>query len=178
MKQIIITSPEPIPGEVDTVCRLLDEGIFAVHIRRPTYGIDEYRRLLDAIPKCYHDKLVIHDYYELCDEYQLMGIHLNRRHHYIPAGSYGSISCSCHTLDEVIKKKQEMDYVFLSPIFDSISKIGYRSAFPLEVLRQAAMGHVIDEKVFALGGITRERMPLLQALSFGGAVLMGDVWNR
>jgi thiamine-phosphate pyrophosphorylase len=46
------------------------------------------------------------------------------------------------------------------------------------VLRQAAMGHVIDEKVFALGGITRERMPLLQALSFGGAVLMGDVWNR
>lgn len=175
---IIITSPEPVSGEIDTVCRLLDEGVYAVHLRRPGYDIREYRRMIEAIPPQYYGRIVTHDYFDLCKEYALKGIHLNRRNHNIPVDFKGSISCSCHSLHEVIMKKQKMDYVFLSPIFDSISKSDYLSAFSIEVLKQAAMSGIIDDKVFALGGVTKESLSLLQSLSFGGAVMMGEIWKK
>lgn len=177
MKKIIITSPEPVSGEVLTLCQLLDDGAFAVHIRRPSFDIEEYRRLLDAIPSGYHSRIVIHDYFELYNEYKIKGIHLNRRNMNIPLNFSGSISCSCHSLDEVKEKKQTMDYVFLSPIFDSISKVGYRSAFTVDELIRAASDGIIDDKVFALGGVTIAKLPLLQKLSFGGFAMMGDVWK-
>lgn len=70
-----------------------------------------------------------------------------------------------------------MDYVFLSPIFDSISKSGYRSAFSYARLRDAADRGVIDEKVVALGGVTFDKIPLLSSLHFGGAAMLGAIWK-
>ena len=178
MKKIIITSPEPVSGEVFTLCRLLDAGAFAVHLRRPNYGIDEYRHILDCIPSCYHDRIVLHDYFSLADEYAIKGIHLNSRNHNVPKGYNGSISCSCHSLEEVELQKPKMDYVFLSPIFNSISKIGYHSAFTLGELAKAASDGIIDSKVIALGGVTVDAIPQLERLSFGGIALMGDIWDN
>ena len=37
---------------------------------------------------------------------------------------------------------------------------------------------IIDSKVMALGGITLEHLPEIAALGFGGAVLLGDVWQQ
>ena len=69
-----------------------------------------------------------------------------------------------------------MDYVFLSPIFDSISKQGYKGVFSENVLRNAE--GIIDAKVIALGGVTFSAIPWLQSLNFGGAAFLGDVWER
>ena len=178
MKKIIITSPEPVSGEVYTICRLLSEGVYTVHLRRPGYGVDEYRRLLEAIPSRFHGRLVLHDYFELAGEYAVRGIHLNSRCTEVPCGYTGGVSCSCHSLREVARRKPQMDYVFLSPVFDSISKLDYHSAFSVGQLRQAAHAGIIDDKVFALGGVTIKSIPLLQMLSFGGAVFMGEIWKR
>ena len=73
---------------------------------------------------------------------------------------------SCHSLEEVCQYKNHMDYVFLSPVFDSISKQGYRAAFSIETLEQAR--GIIDEKVFALGGVTLDKITILEQLHFGG----------
>lgn len=51
-----------------------------------------------------------------------------------------------------------MDYLFLSPIFDSISKRGYLSQFSFESLQNAAKEGLIDGKVFALGGVTQAKV--------------------
>lgn len=67
--------------------------------------------------------------------------------------------------------------MFLSPIFDSISKHGYGSAFSHETLRKAAAEGIIDEKVVALGGVTPENAGWLEKLGFGGAAMLGCV-NR
>ena len=70
-----------------------------------------------------------------------------------------------------------MDYVFISPIYDSISKHGYHSAFSDEVLRQASAQGIIDHKVVALGGVTRQRIPQLEKYGFGGAAMLGEMWK-
>ena len=52
------------------------------------------------------------------------------------------------------------------------------SAFEMETLEQASLQGIIDKNVMALGGITAENMALVKDLGFGGAVVLGDLWNR
>ena len=108
----------------------------------------------------------------------LKGIHLNGRNPTAPAGFTGHISRSCHSLEEVAKYKAACDYVFLSPIYDSISKEGYSSAYTTGSLQKVRQAGIIDAKVMALGGVTTAHFPEISSLGFGGAVLLGDIWKR
>ena len=84
---------------------------------------------------------------------------------------------SCHSLDEIVRYKQEYDYLFLSPIFDSISKVGYTSQFSHdELLRASSMG-IIDSRVVALGGVTPDKIAYLEQLGFGGAAMCGAIYR-
>lgn len=73
--------------------------------------------------------------------------------------------------------RPRFSYMFLSPIFDSISKEGYRSAFPMEVIRSAAEDGLIDRRVFALGGVCASNIAETQAAGFGGAAVLGAMWK-
>ena len=122
-------------------------------------------------------RIVIHDFFELAEPYCLKGIHLNARRSTVPDGYEGHVSRSCHSLEEVKRYKSICGYVFLSPIFDSVSKQGYASAFTDETLKQASSDGVIDGKVVALGGVTPDKISYLRQLGFGGAAMLGCVNN-
>lgn len=178
MKWIIITSPEFLSGEATFISKLFSQGLDLLHLRKPEASLEAYKQLLLQIPEQWHNRIVLHEHFELAEEYKLHGIHLNRRCSVVPNAYHGSISCSCHTIEEVITQKDSKDYVFLSPIFDSISKVGYHAAFSPTSLKQAAIESVIDEKVIALGGITANNIPLVKEWHFGGVALLGDIWKR
>ena len=141
MKLILITTPEYTPEyfvEEDQILNaLFEEGLDILHLRKPGTEAVYAERLLTLIPEKYHKKIVIHDHFYLCNEYKLKGIHLNSRNPIAPDNYSGHISASCHTLEEVQEDKKTCDYVFLSPIFDSISKEGYSSKFTPEAIREA-----------------------------------------
>lgn len=178
MKWIIITSPEFLSGEAIFIDKLFSQGLDLLHLRKPEASLEAYKRLLLQIPKHWYSRIVLHEHFALAEKFGLHGIHLNRRCSQVPDSFRGSISCSCHTLEEVKKQKASKDYVFLSPIFDSISKVGYHAAFSPTLLKQAAVENVIDEKVIALGGITAKNIPLVKEWHFGGFALLGDIWKR
>ena len=71
-----------------------------------------------------------------------------------------------------------MDYLFLSPIFQSISKEGYGNGFPWYELEEARERGFINPKVFALGGIDASHIRQLKGLGFGGAVVLGALWGK
>ena len=178
MKWITITSPEFLSGEAIFIDKLFSQGLDLLHLRKPEASLEAYKRLLLQIPKHWYSRIVLHEHFALAEKFGLHGIHLNRRCSQVPDSFRGSISCSCHTLEEVKKQKASKDYVFLSPIFDSISKVGYHAAFSPTSLKQAAIENVIDEKVIALGGITAKNIPLVKEWHFGGVALLGDIWKR
>ena len=178
MKWITITSPDFISGEAIFIDKLFLQGLDLLHIRKPDAPLEAYKRLLLQIPKHWYSRIVLHEHFALAEKFGLHGIHLNRRCSQVPDSFRGSISCSCHTLEEVKKQKDSKDYVFLSPIFDSISKVGYHAAFSPTLLKQTAIENVIDEKVIALGGITANNIPLVKEWHFGGVALLGDIWKR
>lgn len=190
MKIIAITSPSFFEGEASFLNSLPHNGIDLIHLRKPDATYDDCARLIERLDDDTRCRTVIHQYFEQARQYCLHGIHLNRRCPDVPddyprlspegnlngnANWQGSVSCSCHSLDEVVEKKPLCDYVFLSPIFDSISKRGYRSAFTPKMLLRAAATGIIDEKVYALGGVTPARFSLLEAWHFGGAAMLGFV---
>lgn len=176
MKLIVITTPYFFEGEDRIVSQLFQEGMERLHLRKPQSNINELRMLLEMIPSQYHSRIVLHDHFELAPEYKLAGIHLNSRNRTIPQGFDGSISGSCHSLEE-IQQNRTLDYVFLSPLFQSISKEGYGSGFPMEVLRKAASDGLINEKVIALGGMDQTTIPLIEPLHFGGVAVLGALWG-
>ena len=177
MKWIVITPPSAVDNEALLITQLLDGGAFAVHLRKPGMAVDRCARLIESIPEGYRRHIVLHDNFELCRRYHLQGVHLNSRNPYPPEGHNGTLSCSCHSIDEVKRRKKDMDYVFLSPIFDSISKQGYAAAFSDSQLSDAATSGIIDQKVVALGGVTPSRIAQLRAWHFGGAAFLGDIWQ-
>ena len=177
MLTIAITQPYAIDSEDAIIRHLLANGFDIVHLRKPDVGIDYCRELLELLTPSERARIVIHDHYVLYEEYALRGVHLNRNISTYPSHYRGSRTRSCHTLEEVTKYKNECDYLFLSPIFDSISKRDYRSKFSHEELLMASNDGIIDNKVIALGGVTPDKVDYLKSLHFGGVAMMGALIN-
>ena len=147
-----------------------------IHIRKPRSSQYEVEQLLCDLPAVLYPRLVLHDHHPLAQRYGLRGVHLNSRNPNPPAGWTGAVSISCHTFQELAEvRKQSYAYMSLSPIFDSISKQGYKSAFSKDELT-AARG-ILSKNVFALGGVTFERLRTVQDLGFHGAAIMGGFWK-
>lgn len=178
MEWIVITSPGFLQGEADFINRLFNHGLDRLHLRKPGADIGECRRLLDGISREWLPRIVVHDNFGLCREYGLGGVHLNGRNPMAPPNHEGSVSRSCHSLEEISRYKGECDYLTLSPIFNSISKQGYMAAFEPEQLAAARDSGLIDSRVIALGGVTLENIPRVRELGFGGVAILGDVWQR
>lgn len=178
MEWIVITSPGFIQGEADFIDRLFGHGLDRLHLRKPGADIGECRRLLDGISREWLPQIVVHDNFGLCREYGLGGVHLNGRNPMAPPNHEGSVSRSCHSMEEISRYKGECDYLTLSPIFNSISKQGYMAAFGPGQLAAARDSGLIDRRVIALGGVTLENIPRVKELGFGGVAILGDVWQR
>ena len=78
----------------------------------------------------------MHDRHELAARFGVGGVHLNSRNPSVPDGFGGLVSRSCHSIAELSQYSSVCDYMFLSPVFDSISKSGYTSRFSLEEIRR------------------------------------------
>lgn len=181
MKLIVISTPHFFNGEADVIFSLMEEGLEILHLRKPEGKEEELRQLLKQIPNCYHNRIVLHDAFNLAKEFPVRGIHLNSRNGEIPDYFTGSISRSCHNLEEVknsLNEKNLYHYVFLSPIFDSISKEGYSSGFPINTLVKAKEKGILTSKVFALGGIDPTNITQIKTLGFGGAAVLGFLWGK
>lgn len=178
MKLILMTTPHFFVEEHAILSALFDEGLDCLHLRKPESEPVLCERLLSLLSDDHRKRIVAHDHFYLKNEYGLRGIHLSQRNPEPPKGYRGPISLSCHTAEEVAAHKKKCDYMLLSPIFDSISKEGYHSNFPPATLRELARRGVVDRKVMAMGGVDLDTLPALHDYGFGGAVVLGAVWNH
>ena len=178
MKTVVITDTPFSDNEAEMIRIILSEGIDRVHIRKPGSSESDFRRLIEAIPERFYPAVTLQDHVGLAVGYGIGGVHLNSRNPSVPAGFKGKVSRSCHSLEEVARYASQTDYHFLSPIFDSISKQGYRSGFDMAQLRQAACEGILTRKTIALGGVSADKLPLLHDIGFGGAAFLGDIWHN
>ncbi|MGN0201467.1 MAG: thiamine phosphate synthase [Candidatus Cryptobacteroides sp.] len=180
MEIAVITLPDFFEGETGLVNELFSLGLGRLHLRKPGAGKEETAEWLGRIRPEYLPRIVLHDHHELAVEFNLGGIHLNGRNPEAPSGmdrNRFSVSKSCHSLQEVRENLGCCDYLFLSPVFDSISKEGYGAAFSPAELERAAQENLLQEKVYALGGICAEKLPEVRQMGFHGAAVLGWLWQ-
>ena len=177
MHLIVITPAEFVYREAEKINALFEAGMKILHIRKPHSTEKEYCKLLEDINKEHHNRIKIHEFFHLTDKYNLLGVHLNIRNPNYAGNKNVNISKSYHSIEE-LGKKDNYDYVFLSPIFDSISKQGYHSNFSDKVLTQASLEGKINEKVIALGGINPQRFSAVKKYAFGGMAVLGSIWEN
>lgn len=168
----VITSPDAVSDEASKIDRLLDMGVKYVHIRKPGSSLREVKDLIENISYRNRRKLRLHGHFELLNEMNLAGVHLNRRNPEAPYNAL-NVSASIHSVEE-FRKAREFEYLTLSPVFDSISKSGYGAKFDLNKFDKASMpGNIV-----ALGGVTPDKFLLLRDKGFSGAALLGYIWNN
>lgn len=171
--RIFISPEELTDDEAETVTDLLDNGLWDMaHLRHPSASLTEMRHLIEAIPQRLHRRLRIHGHFSLAAEFNLGGLHLNRRCPEAPSFYSGPMSRSCHSIAETVAST-DCDYVTLSPVFDSISKPGYKSAFTDKDLKH--INGIKTPRIVALGGITPERIDTVKEYGFGGYAVKGAV---
>ena len=178
MKFIIITPEKIIKNEYRIIKSLLDNGVSNIHIRKRLISIELVKQLLDYIEEEYHSRITINGDFSILDIYKKIGaVHTNSNNRIVPKSFKGEIGFSAHTIEEVKDIKDKYDYLFLSPIYNSISKKGYSSTFSYSELKEAFKQGILTEKVYALGGITPNKIPELKELGFGGVAFMGYIWE-
>lgn len=178
MQLIVISKEKPYAGEAEQMNQVLrvDENII-VHLRHPECDADTYRKVLDKIAPELIGRITLGDHFELVDEYEVGGVHLSQRNPRYDGERTVRMSKSCHKMSE-LKDRKFYNYVFLSPIFDSISKKGYNSAFGDKALEEATTQGIIDKKVYALGGVCENNIEKLKQYGFGGAAVLGCIWKE
>jgi thiamine-phosphate pyrophosphorylase len=183
---VLLTAPTAQPDEPRVLTELLAQSPGRLHLRKPGWPAAWLEALIRALPPQYYERLVLHGHPELVRRYQIGGLHLTeagrraatRRPALLPGQT---LSTSFHSLAEIARTRRRYDYVFLSPIFDSISKAGYASNFDLvdvqRFLRRLAGQAGSPPPVLALGGIDSQNIALVRQAGFAGAALLGAVWQ-
>ncbi len=177
---IVVTLPHFWHGEAERIVMLLHRGdVDFVHIRKPEASLSQIEQLIEQIPQQLHPRLTLHDYHILAPKHSIGGIHLNSRNPTPLAEWRGRISISCHSIKELSECQAERNYTYmsLSPIFDSISKQGYKAAFTPQEIEEARQQGVINSKVLALGGVRFSTIDDVIRMGFGGAMILGDAWK-
>ena len=177
MKLILLSTPDFFVEEDIIINALFEEGLDLFHLRKPNTEPIYSERLLTLIPQQWHNQIVVHNHFYLVDEFGLRGIHRTGNDQVLPQNYHGTQSRSCHSLEE-LRHRQDMDYVFLSPVFDSITYPERHAAYSSQQLHDATRAGLIDRKVMAAGGVNSDTLPLLGDYGFGGAVILGDLWTR
>ena len=79
MLLLVQSSPKIVQGEAEIVKELFDNGLETFHLRKKNASTRQIEEYLNAIPRKYWSRIVIHSHYSLAIKYDLKGIHLNRR---------------------------------------------------------------------------------------------------
>jgi len=186
MLLIIISPPENIPNEQKIVVALFYAGLPIFHLRKPTFSADEMEKYILGIPTEFHQRMVLHSHYPLALKYDLKGIHLSEKmkndqsiDNLSDDFRHKSISASFHSLEDVKQNPKKYDYLFLSPVFDSISKCGYKSNFSLDTVDGFlnAKPAYTNIPVIALGGVSEAHIRLIKNTGFAGAALLCAIWG-
>jgi thiamine-phosphate pyrophosphorylase len=180
MTPIVITPPDIIQNEVHLWKALFLAGLERLHVRKPEATLAELKDMLTCLPTKYHSRLVLHQHFQLIDEFNLGGLHFKST---MQAAKMDldcknlNLSKSCHTPLEVLNNFKRHNYVFLSPIFDSISKKGYPSAFYTDEIKSFFQDNPQVKNCIALGGISAKNAQECLDLGFAGCALLGAIWE-
>jgi thiamine-phosphate pyrophosphorylase len=182
-KLVVISHATMLPGEAAIMQQLFAEGLEVLHLRKPEADEQAVRQLIEAIPAEYHNRIALHGFFHLMEEYNIHRWHFREEHRQattkealtqLKDKGY-TLSTSVHDLPTVQRLTPLFSYVFFSPVFDSISKQQYKGIAGDDFYLKEEQKPVA---VIALGGVDAGNIQSARAMNFDGAALLGAIWKE
>lgn len=175
---IVITNPFSIENEFQIIHQLFEEGLTLLHVRKPTYSEKEMRSFLSKIDDELYSKLVLHEQHHLAQEFNINSIHLKEKERIEVSENFQKtvsyLSTSVHNINDFNELPTCFDGAFLSPVFESISKVGYgKNSSILETIKNRTNFNI---QLVALGGITENNIKMALDSGFYSVALLGSIW--
>jgi thiamine-phosphate pyrophosphorylase len=163
----------------------VEGGVPAIQLRErdlPTVELLALTRELRSITTSRAVPLIMNDRVDLVLALSLDGVHL--RADSLPVsvarrlvGAGRLVGVSTHTMQEVSQANQEgADYVVFGPVFDTPSKRPFGAPVGLAALAEVC--HRSTVPVFAIGGVTRARVPDVRRAGAHGVAVIGAILDR
>lgn len=196
MLKIILSYPEQIDNEVENLNQeLLNTDIDFFHLNKPDFDYIQFKELIQLIDADLHYKIIIHSHYGLINEFDLAGINLdkkalsqlayadevdkcfiqplvlNNKQIEVNRQQPNMVTYSAFSLSEITGLPFNVEYAFLSPIFDNESIKNRKPIIGLSQLKESLK--TVNTKVIALGGVTLEDEGQLKETGFSGMALFG-----
>jgi thiamine-phosphate pyrophosphorylase len=176
---IIISNPQFIPNEIAVINALFEAGLEIFHLRKPEADVLEMSKFISQIDNRFHSRIMIHSHYELLNSFNLRGIHFTEKTKCLQ-DEFANVTCkksrTVHELADLNLVKSFIDYVFLSPLFPSVSKVGYSKQWNFEEMKRD-LYRKRNFEIVALGGITLDNMKQIRELGFNDFALLGSIWE-
>jgi len=181
MKLIAISDAGFVHNEALLVNRLFEAGLPVLHLRKKQIDRKSCASLITEISPDFHDRIALHQHHELTKDFNICRLHYREINRSQGQESREATikSTSVHEAAE-LKTLSGFDYAFISPVFDSISKPGYKGLIK-DDYDPAAWSTVIscaEVKAVALGGIDLQHIALLRTLGFQAIAVLGALWKE
>lgn len=179
MKLIVISNPINIDNEHAIVSSLFENGLEYFHLRKPEFTYNELETYIQSIPQQYRNKVVLHSHHQLAVEYKLKGIHYTYKNPYQGSDHFPKEmhrSASLHSLKEIENAAPVFQYLFISPVFDSISKADHKTQIDKAALKLFLQREDKTSEIIALGGINSDTIAEAADMGFDGMALLGSIW--
>jgi thiamine monophosphate synthase len=177
----VITLPGLLPGEAEILEGMFEAGLEKLHVRKPGVGDGDKVELLERLAPRWASRLVLHGSAELARRYGIEQVHgsveltngKGRSGGGLVAGQPAT-STSVHSWEEFEALPAGLAYAFISPLFDSISKPGYRANTALLRLPEGKLPCM----PVGLGGIGVDTIGEMINEKWKGAAVLGWVWEE
>lgn len=190
MKLLLVSNFTDLPDEHYVLNLLFCEGLRYFHLRKWEYSTRQMANYIERIAEPFRQYVVLHSHFDLIDEYGLRGAHFTKRDTYEEylrskgqVYSFGDpprfdhLSFSLHSISEIKRTPAIYNYIFLSPIFDSISNQGYNSKFHIHDLKSFLSQKANRPEIIALGGVNDRVVTNVFETGFDGMALLGYIWT-
>jgi thiamine-phosphate pyrophosphorylase len=182
MRLIVISNPFEVPNEGKLINQLFRAGLNYFHIRKPESNLQTLKDLLNKIEPCFYNRIALHQFHEIAAEFNIKRLHypetvrkassLQTIQNQLADGFI--LSTSIHDITS-LPMVQHFHYIFYGPVFNSISKAGYKSKVSEDFRLDKAN---LETKVIGLGGVQGTNLTSIKRMGFDGVAVLGTIWTE
>ncbi|WP_057938337.1 thiamine phosphate synthase [Algoriphagus resistens] len=178
---LVVSSPEQLENEPAIINQLCAAGLPLFHLRKPRMGEEKFRSLLEGISEEHRSKLVLHQHHQMAKEFGINRIHFKEADRKkLTASDLQRMkntemvyTTSVHSPKTFLSLDQVFRYAFYGPVFESISKPGYKP----EKEAPHDFGKNRSTRLIGIGGITPDNATSVMESGFDGVALCGTIWQ-
>ena len=176
---IVVTNPTPVNNEATIINAMFYDGLELLHIRKPDATVGEVRQLIESINPVYYPRLALHQHHEIASDYGIYRLHYTETERVKqPEKQLADLrqkgfilSTSVHSRESYVNLPLMFSYVFIGPVFNSISKKDYLA---MKSADESWKKNGIDR--IAIGGITAENCNDSLLNHFDDIAVLGALW--